>query len=322
MEITILAVILGFLLDIFLPKPYKMYHPVQAIGSLISLCDKHLRIPCNKNPKMERRAGILTAVIVILVSMAVPAVILYYAFALSQVLGFVLETLMCYLIMATSSLKNESMKVYEPFKRGNVEGARKALSMIVGRDTKVLNEEEIVEAAVETVAENTSDGVISPLFYLMIGGPILGWGFKAVSTMDSMIGYKNDKYMYFGTAGAILDDIMNFIPARISGLLLIGAAKVLHYDAKGAAKIFFRDRKKHASPNSAHTEAAVAGALGIRIGGDTVYFGKVVRKPFLGDKLREIEFEDIRRTNDLMYQAAFLGIIALSFLRLMVSLFI
>lgn len=322
MEVTILAVILGFLLDIFVPKPYGMYHPVQAIGALISFCDKHLRLPCNKNPKMERRAGILTAVIVILVSMAVPAAILYYAFAFNFILGFVIETLMCYLIMATSSLKNESMKVYEPFKRGNVEGARKALSMIVGRDTKVLNEEEIVEAAVETVAENTSDGVISPLFYMMIGGPVLGWGFKAISTMDSMIGYKNDKYMYFGTAGARLDDVVNFIPARISGLLLIGAAKVLHYDAKAARKIFFRDRKKHASPNSAHTEAAVAGALGIRIGGDTVYFGKVVRKPFLGDKLREIEFEDIRRTNDLMYQAAFLGIIILSFLRLTASLFL
>jgi adenosylcobinamide-phosphate synthase len=196
------------------------------------------------------------------------------------------------------------MKVCKALRKGETEEAREAVSMIVGRDTKELDEAGITRAAVETVAENTSDGMIAPLLYMAIGGAPLGFLYKAVNTMDSMIGYRNDKYQYFGRAAARLDDLLNFLPSRISGILMILVSRPLGLDGKNALRIFLRDRKKHASPNSAQTEAACAGALHLRLAGDASYGGKVHHKPYIGDDDRPIEAEDIARAGRLMYGAS------------------
>ena len=216
--------------------------------------------------------------------------------------------LTCYLL-AQTSLRRESMKVYRELKEGTLDSARKAVSMIVGRDTKVLDETGVTKAAVETVAENFSDGVFAPMLYAAIGGPVLGLTYKAINTMDSMIGYKNDRYMWFGTAAAKLDDVANYIPSRLSALLLIAASAISgrSYDASRAFRIWKRDRKNHKSPNAAQTESAAAGALGLQLAGNAQYFGRIVRKPFIGDKVREIEAYDIVRVNRLMTVASFLG---------------
>ena len=223
---------------------------------------------------------------------------------------FITNILTCYLL-AQTSLRRESMKVYRELKEGTIDSARKAVSMIVGRDTQVLDEKGVTKAAVETVAENFSDGVFAPMMYAAIGGPVLGLTYKAINTMDSMIGYKNDRYMWFGTAAAKLDDVVNYIPSRISALLLVAASAVSgkSYDAGRAFRIWKRDRANHKSPNAAQTESAAAGALGLQLAGDAQYFGRIVRKPFIGDKVREIEAEDIVRVNRLMTAASFIGFI-------------
>ena len=220
--------------------------------------------------------------------MAVPSVILYVSYGYAFWLGVLVESFMCYQILATKSLSTESDKVRRALEEEGLPSARKAVSMIVGRDTENLTEEGVIKAAVETVAENTSDGVIAPLFYLMIGGAVLGFGYKAVNTMDSMIGYKNDTYMYFGTAAARLDDVVNFIPARLSAWLMLLASMFTGMDWKNAWRIYCRDRSNHKSPNAAQTESVMAGALRVCLAGDAWYFGKLHRKPTIGDPLREI----------------------------------
>ena len=225
---------------------------------------------------------------------------------------------MVYYLLAARSLRTESMKVYGELKKNDLQGARRAVSMIVGRDTKTLDREGVTKAAVETVAENASDGVIAPLFYTALGGPVLGFLYKAVNTMDSMVGYKNEKYLYFGRAAARLDDLANFIPARISALFMIGAAFLLGMNGRQAVKTYRRDRYKHKSPNSAHTEAVCAGALGIRLAGPASYFGKMVEKPYIGDALRPVEDEDIVRANRLLSGAYFLAAAVFAAARLMV----
>ena len=217
-------------------------------------------------------------------------------------------------LLAAKSLRVESMKVYDALAGGDLAGGRKAVSMIVGRDTQSLDEAGVARAAIETVAENASDGVIAPMLAACIGGPVLGWAYKAVNTMDSMVGYHNDRYEHFGTAAARFDDICNFIPARLSALLMILAAGVLgpDFNAANAYRIFRRDRYNHKSPNSAQTESVCAGALGIRLAGDASYFGKVVRKPYIGDADRDVEYEDIRRANTLMNTAAWLGAVIMT----------
>ena len=240
--------------------------------------------------------------------MAVPGGILYLAYHISFYLGLAVESFMCYQILATKSLKVESDRVYQEIQTGDIARARKAVSMIVGRDTQNLTIEGVTKAAVETVAENTSDGVIAPLFYMVIGGALLGFGYKAVNTMDSMVGYKNDRYLYFGRTAAKLDDIVNYIPARISALLMVISCFFCgkEFDGKRAWYIFKRDRYNHASPNSAQTEAVCAGALGIRLAGNASYFGKIVQKPYIGDAERAVETEDIKRANRLLYATAIL----------------
>lgn len=256
--------------------------------------------------------------VVVTVSTGVPAVILSVAYKYFWQLGLAQESFWCYQILATKSLKVESDRVYIALKDKGLEAGRKAVSMIVGRDTQNLTEEGVTKAAVETVAENTSDGVIAPLFYMLIGGAVLGFAYKAINTMDSMVGYKNDRYQWFGTAAAKLDDVVNFIPARVSAVLMIAASYLTGMDGKNAARIFRRDRFNHKSPNSAQTEAVMAGALDVQLAGDAWYFGKLHKKPTIGDPVREMELLDIRRSHKLLYGTAMLGLILGIILRILV----
>lgn len=307
------VIALGFLLDQILGDPQAAWHPVRLIGQLITGAEAIFRGLLGKSEKSLLAAGFCMMLTVCACVFGTAWILLLAANTVSSVLGFSVSVLLCWLLLAAKSLKSESMKVYDALEKGDVEGARAAVSMIVGRDTKSLTAAGIAKAAVETVAENTSDGVIAPLFYMALGGPALGWLYKAVNTMDSMVGYKNDKYLYFGRAAAKLDDILNLIPARISALLMVLSAYLLGMNGKNAWKIFLRDRYRHASPNSAQTEAACAGALGLELAGDAYYFGKLYKKETIGDNLRPVEAEDIKRANRLMTVTSvlFAGIVIL-----------
>lgn len=254
------------------------------------------------------KRGMLLAFTVIFATFAMSVIIIVAAYSINLYAGVIAEAVMTWQILATKCLRVEGMRVYDALRTDGVDAGRRAVSMIVGRDTSVLDAAGVTRAAVETIAENTSDGVIAPMLYTAIGGPVLGFVYKAVNTMDSMLGYKNDKYMYFGRFAARLDDVVNFIPARISAYLMIAAAFIggRQFDGKNAYRIFKRDRFNHASPNSAQTESVCAGALRVQLAGDAVYFGKLVKKKYIGDGLREIEYEDIKRANRLMYITAFL----------------
>lgn len=313
---TLPAVVLGFFIDLLVGDPRWLYHPVRIIGNGIAYGEKVLRKCFPKTKAGERIAGTLLVILVVGVSAAVPTAVLFFSYHWNVWLGFVLETFWCYQILATRSLKDESMKVYQALKTGPLEKARYAVSMIVGRDTKSLSADGVTKAAVETVAENTSDGIIAPLFYMMLGGAGLGFAYKAVNTLDSMIGYKNDKYRYFGTAGAKLDDAVNFIPARLAGWLMIAASGFAGLNRRDAKRIFLRDRFNHSSPNSAQTEAVMAGALEIQLAGNAWYFGKLYEKPTIGDDIRPIEAEDIVRANRLLYATAFTALAVFGICRL------
>nr|WP_319487723.1 adenosylcobinamide-phosphate synthase CbiB [uncultured Caproiciproducens sp.] len=308
MKLSLIALILGFALDMIFGDPHWMPHPVRLIGKLIFILEKGLRKLFLKTPKGEFMAGVVLWVAVTAASTAIPVAILVLCSRIHPLLRLAVETVMCYQILATKALKSESMKVYEELKKGSLEGARKMVSMIVGRDTQNLSELQVAKAAVETVAENTSDGVVAPLIYLAVGGAPFGFFYKAVNTMDSMIGYENDRYLHFGKFAAKLDDAANYVPARISGWLMIFAAYLLHLDGRHAAEIYKRDRNKHASPNSAHTEAVCAGALNIQLAGDAYYFGKLHKKQTLGDNIRPVCYEDIIQANRLLYVTAVLAL--------------
>lgn len=298
---TFIAVIAAVILDRVFGDPHSIPHPVRYIGKLISTLDNKMRILCNKEIKKERLCGVLLVVMVLAITEVTVFLCLHVAYRVHTVAGVMLESFWCYQLIAARCLQVESKKVYEALTKKDIEGARKAVSMIVGRDTERLDNEGIMKAAVETVAENTSDGVIAPLIFILFFGAMGGFFYKAVNTMDSMIGYKNDQYRYFGTAAARLDDFCNYIPSRLSAVLMMLSALFLKYDFKNAYRIWKRDRRKHASPNSAQTEAVCAGALNIRLAGDAWYFGKKHEKPYIGDEIRKIEAEDIRRSWKLMY---------------------
>jgi len=310
----IFAFIAGFVLDLLIGDPHFIPHPVRLIGSLISFCDKRLNCDAGYNISEKKlnlikyKRGMLLAFTVIIATFAMSVIIIVAAYSINLYAGIIAEAVMTWQILATKCLRVESMRVYDALRTDGVDAGRRAVSMIVGRDTSVLDAAGVTRAAVETIAENTSDGVIAPMLYTAIGGPVLGFVYKAVNTMDSMLGYKNDKYMYFGRFAARLDDVVNFIPARISAYLMIAAAFIggRQLDGKNAYRIFKRDRFNHASPNSAQTESVCAGALRVQLAGDAVYFGKLVKKKYIGDGLREIEYEDIKRANRLMYITAFL----------------
>lgn len=310
MKYHIIAFFLGFLLDLLFGDPYWLPHPIRLIGSLIAGVEKcFLGKNKDRNEKKELRQGIYMVIIVLFSTMAVTTLILCLTYYINCYLGIAVEAVMTYQILATKCLKVESMKVYHCLKDKTLPEARKAVSMIVGRDTDCLDEEGIAKAAIETVAENTSDGVIAPMLYTALAGPVLGFLYKAVNTMDSMIGYKNDNYLYFGRAAAKLDDAVNFLPARISAYLMIGASFIggKDFSGKRAYHIYKRDHRNHASPNSAQTESVCAGALGIQLAGDASYFGKIVKKPYIGDSVRAVEYEDIKRVNRLMYLTAWIS---------------
>lgn len=310
----IFAFIAGFVLDLLIGDPHFIPHPVRLIGSLISFCDKRLNCDAGYNISEKKlnlikyKRGMLLVFTVIFATFAISVIIIVAAYSINLYAGVIAEAVMTWQILATKCLRVESMRVYDALRTDGVDAGRRAVSMIVGRDTSVLDAVGVTRAAVETIAENTSDGVIAPMLYTAIGGPVLGFVYKAVNTMDSMLGYKNDKYMYFGRFAARLDDVVNFIPARISAYLMIAAAFIggRQFDGKNAYRIFKRDRFNHASPNSAQTESVCAGALRVQFAGDAVYFGKLVKKKYIGDGLREIEYEDIKRANRLMYITAFL----------------
>ena len=309
MELSILAVVLGFVLDLLIGDPHWLYHPIRLVGALISALEKLLRGVFPKNKNGELTAGVFLLALTAGITTGCAWGLLYLAGRIHPWVRFVLETVMCYQLLATKALKDETMKVYTALSQGDLKQARYAVSMVVGRDTEVLDETGVTKAAVETVAENASDGVIAPLLFLAIGGAPLGFFYKAVNTMDSMVGYKNDKYLYFGRAAARFDDVLNYIPARLSGALMSAAASFCGLDAGNAWKIFLRDRRNHSSPNSAHTEAAAAGGLHIQLAGKAYYFRKLYEKPTIGDPDRPVEYEDIRRVNRLLYATAVLTLI-------------
>ena len=259
-------------------------------------------------------------ILVAAISTLIPALVLLLAWILHPIAYFVVNSIMCWQILAARQLLKEGRKVQKALENGDTEGARYAVSMIVGRDTAVLDEKGIARAAVETVAENASDGVIAPLMWMIFFGAVGGFFYKSINTMDSMLGYKNEKYLYFGRAAAKTDDFVNFLPARISGILMVLTAPIVGLDGKNAWKIFRRDRFKHASPNSAQTESACAGALGLRLAGDAIYGGVVHKKEFIGDPLREIEPKDITRAGRLMYAASVLMLVVGLILRSVVIL--
>lgn len=301
MNYHLTAFIMCYVLDLLLGDPFGSFHPVVWIGKLISVLTGKL-LKGNDSSARKRLNGRIIVIIVIAISVLATGFCVILAYNINRIFGIAVEAIITYQCLATKSLYTESMKVYYALKDTSLEAGRTAVSMIVGRDTAALDEAGVTKAAVETVAENTSDGVIAPLVYLAIGGPVLGICYKAINTMDSMIGYKNDKYMDFGRAAAKLDDVVNFVPARISAVLMIIATLFLgkKYNTVNAIYIFKRDRFNHPSPNSAQTESVCAGALGIQLAGPASYFGKLKEKPYIGDMLRKIEVEDIKRANLLM----------------------
>ena len=302
------SIIIGFIIDFFVGDPHAVPHPVVAIGKLISFLDKKLRL--GNGDKRDILRGVWTVLIVIAVSTAVPAFILFIMWKIHPAIYLVISSIMCAQILAARELVRECSAVEKALEKGDIEAARKAVSYVVGRDTDALDKEGICRAAVETIAENGSDGVIAPLFWMFLFGAPGGFFYKAVNTMDSMLGYKNDKYLYFGRAAAKTDDVVNFIPSRISAFLMIASCPLCHLDGKNALKIFRRDRFKHTSPNAAQTESVFAGALNVRLNGPAVYGGILHDKEYLGDDVRPIESTDIKRAGQLMYTASTLMLIA------------
>lgn len=305
----VLALAVGFALDLMVGDPYRLPHPIRWIGKLIDVLDGRLRVVAGDRVGAQRAAGVALVVLVAGISFACAVGLLWLCALVSWWLALVVESVMCYQMLATKGLRDESMKVAHALETGTIDEARHAVSMIVGRDTDRLDESGVAKAAIETVAENVADGVIAPLLYMAVGGAPLSVLYKAVNTMDSMVGYKNDVYRHFGTAAAKADDVLNFVPARIAGVLMCLAAPLAGQDGPGAWRMFKRDRRAHPSPNSAHTEAACAGALGVQLAGSSHYFGKLAEKPTIGDALRAVEVADIARSNKLMYATACLGLV-------------
>ena len=295
------ALTAGFLLDCLLGDPEWLYHPVRVIGTYIARMEARLR---KRGGDLRKSALWLTASTVLLTMAVVFAVLRLLRFW-GWGPWFAGAVLLDWRGLAARSMVRETRGVEKPLGQG-VEAARKQVARIVGRDTQNLNEEEIIKAAVETAAENTTDGVISPMLYAFLGGPVLLWGFKASSTLDSMVGYLDEKYRDIGWSSARLDDVLNYIPARLTALLMVCAAFVTGMDGKNAFRIVKRDHANHKSPNCAWSEAAAAGALHIQLGGTHDYFGKPVEKPTIGDADRPAEKQDIHRANLLLYGVSLL----------------
>lgn len=309
MKWSIYAILIGFIMDLILGDPQGLPHPVVGIGKMISKFERLMRRIFPKTTVGENWAGACLWVCVTVISTIIPVAILFVCHSISPWLRLAAESIMCWQILAMKSLKSESMKVYDALKSGDLEKSRYAVSMIVGRDTKDLDAAAVTRAAVETIAENASDGVIAPLFFLFLGGAPLGFFYKAVNTMDSMLGYVEMPYKNIGFFPAKADDIFNFLPARISAFLMLAAGFFLHLDVKNGWKIFKRDRFNHASPNSAQTESVCAGLLGVRLAGDAWYHGVLHKKKYIGDGKREIVTEDIPLACRLLYVTGVLAVL-------------
>ena len=317
MSTGLVAVLLGFVLDWLIGDPHSIPHPVVAMGKEISFLEKRLRRRLSKTPAGEFTGGLVLWLMVAIPAFAIPYGLLFYLRQVSVYLALAVESIMCWQILAVRSLRVESMKVHTALQDGDLPRARYAVSMIVGRDTERLDEPGVIRATVETVAENTSDGIVAPLLCLVIGGAPLGFFFKAASTMDSMLGYTDPPYTYFGRVSARMDDLLNFLPARLTACLMLLAGALQKLDVKNGYRILRRDRYRHASPNAAHSEAVCAGLLRVELGGDAWYHGVLHRKEHLGDPLREIEREDIPAACRLSGLTAVLALLLFSAIRLL-----
>ncbi|WP_353893887.1 adenosylcobinamide-phosphate synthase CbiB [Proteinivorax hydrogeniformans] len=312
-----ISIWLACALDVMIGDPHYFFHPVRLIGNYIEKTEKLIRGRV-KSDRGLQTAGVFLLLSTVILTFAVTTFLLWMGSMIHFTVFFSINTILLWTSIASKSLKAESMKVYRALTRGNIEEARVFLSYIVGRDTKKLKDREIVQATVETVAENTSDGVIAPLFYAFIGGAPLALTYKAVNTLDSMVGYKNEKYRFLGWASAKVDDVANFLPARITAVLMVLSSIFIGLDKTGSWRVMCRDHAKHTSPNAGFPEAAVAGALRIRLGGPSYYLGNKVEKPYIGDFLKQVDLKDIKKTNSLMYISSFLALIIFSVLRLFI----
>lgn len=318
MEI-VCAALGGFILDLLLGDPAWMPHPVVAMGRCIASLEPRLRSVFPGTPAGERTAGRVLAAVLPLGTLALSLGLIRLCRLVHPALALGLETVWCWQALAVKGLASESENVRRCLTGGTLEEARRAVGRIVGRDTAALTAQGVTKAAVETVAENFADGVAAPMVYMLLGGAPLALCCKAVNTMDSMVGYKNERYLHFGRAAARLDDAVNYLPARLAALLLVLAAGLTGQSVSGALRIWRRDRRCHASPNSAQTESAMAGALGVQLAGPASYFGQVHQKPTIGDALREVEPEDIRRANRMLYTASFLCLALLCAARILIG---
>lgn len=313
--ILVIKIWIAYVLDLIFGDPQNIIHPVQVIGKMISSGEKYL---LGKRHESDRKykffAGMILNITVISVTYAVTYLI--YKSSENSIIFTVAEIYLMYTIFSINSLAREGNRVYNILKEGNIERARKDLSYLVSRDTGTMDEKMIIRSTMETISENTVDGIVAPMLYMFLGGLPLSMTYKAINTFDSMVGYKNEKYMDFGKFSAKLDDVANFIPARITGILIVIGSIILGYDYKNSLKVFIRDRKNHSSPNSGHAEAGVAGALGVQFGGRVSYFGKEVDKPVIGDKIKDFELEDIKKNIKIMYVASFLSLIVFSVISL------
>ena len=296
---------IAYVLDLIFGDPQNVIHPVQVIGKIISTGEKIL---------LRKKYKFLAGAVLNIFTVSITYTLMYLISKSVKISVFfmIIEIYLMYTIFSINSLAREGNRVYRILKEGDIERARKDLSYLVSRDTETMDEKMIIRSTMETISENTVDGIVAPMFYMFLGGMPLAMAYKAINTLDSMVGYKNEKYMEFGKFSAKVDDVANFIPARITGILIVLASMILGYDYKNSLKIFIRDRKNHSSPNSAHSEASVAGALGVQFGGKVSYFGKEINKPTIGDKIKDFELEDIRKNIRIMYVTSFLSLVIFS----------
>ena len=296
---------IAYVLDLIFGDPQNVVHPVQVIGKIISAGEKVL---------LRKKYKFLAGAVLNIFTVSITYTLMYLISKSVKISVFfmIIEIYLMYTIFSINSLAREGNRVYRILKEGDIEKARKDLSYLVSRDTETMDEKMIIRSTMETISENTVDGIVAPMFYMFLGGMPLAMAYKAINTLDSMVGYKNEKYMDFGKFSAKVDDVANFIPARITGILIVLASMILGYNYKNSLKIFIRDRKNHSSPNSAHSEASVAGALGVQFGGKVSYFGKEIDKPTIGDKTKEFELEDIRKNIRIMYVTSFLSLVMFS----------
>lgn len=318
---NIISVCVGFILDLIFGDPYSLPHPIKYIGRYIAYWEKVVR-HVSVNERGLKIGGFVMWAAVVSTTFIVTGTVLSIAGEINQYLYYIVNAILIYTTLATKCLKDEAVKIYDVLKVNDIKTSRKYLSYIVGRDTQNLSKPEITRAVIETVAENTVDGIIAPMFYAFIGGAPLAMAYKAVNTLDSMVGYKNEKYKDIGFASAKLDDLFNFIPARLSLVFISIGAMLLGLDYKNAFKIGFRDRKNHKSPNCAYSEGAVAGALSIQLGGTNVYFGQVVEKPTIGDKIKEVNEEHIVMTNKIMYASSASALVLFAAVFYMIGIYV